>query len=211
MKIKDRVKPKLPPVEPGVYIAICVGVIDLGEQYSETFKRFSNNVKIVWELVGETVEVDGEQKPRQLSRDFTFSSSKKSKLRAFLSSWNGKQYDDDEFGELDLFEQLGKPAQLNVVLNDTKEYANVDGIMPLPRGMAAPATDTPLLRWDMDNWDDEVFSTLPDWVQEKIKKSTQYQEQHTPTDTIDFDEKTNEPSESAPPVPPKEDSGGCPF
>ena len=30
MKIKDRAKPKLPPVEPGVYIGICVGVIDLG-------------------------------------------------------------------------------------------------------------------------------------------------------------------------------------
>ena len=38
MKIKARAKPKLPPVEPGVYIATCVGVVDLGEQYSEKFR-----------------------------------------------------------------------------------------------------------------------------------------------------------------------------
>ena len=34
LKVKDRAKPKLPPVEPGVYMAVCVGVIDLVEQYS---------------------------------------------------------------------------------------------------------------------------------------------------------------------------------
>ena len=39
MKIKDRAKPKAPPVEAGVYIAVCIGVVDLGEQYSEKFKN----------------------------------------------------------------------------------------------------------------------------------------------------------------------------
>lgn len=189
MKIKDRAKPKLPPVEPGVYIGICVGVIDLGEQYSETFKKYSNDVKIVWELAGETVEVDGEQKPRQLSRDFAIATSKKSKLRAFLSSWNGRQYSDEEFSELELFDQLGKACQLNVVLSDTGEYANIDNLMPLPKGVPAPTTDTPFIRWDMADWDEQAFESLPEWVQEKIKKSTQYQKEHTPTDTVQFPEK----------------------
>lgn len=209
MKIKDRAKPKLPPVEPGVYMAVCVGVVDLGEQYSETFKKYSNDVKIIWELVGETVEVDGEQKPRQLSRDFTVATSKKSKLRAFLSSWNGKQYGDEEFGELDLFTQIWKACQLNVVLNDTGEYANVDNVIPLPKGMQAPTTNTPPIQWDMDQWDDEVFKTLPDWVQEKIKKSTQYQKDHTPTDQVDFKSSQEVPQAvQAAPVPV---SGGCPI
>ena len=48
MKIKDRAKPKLPPVEPGVYIATCVGVVDLGEQYSEKFKNYRNEVQDVY-------------------------------------------------------------------------------------------------------------------------------------------------------------------
>lgn len=150
LKIKDRAKPKLPPVEPGVYMAVCVGVIDLGEQYSEKFKKYSNEVQFVWELAGETVEVDGEQKPRQLSRTFTVASSKKSNLRGFLSGWNGVQYSDEQFQELDLFSQAGRACQLNVVLNDTGEYANVDSVIPLPKGI--PASKRRTLRWSFGTW-----------------------------------------------------------
>lgn len=185
MKIKDRAKPKAPPVEPGVYMAVCVGVIDLGEQYSEMFKNYSNKVLLVWELPGETIEIEGEQKPRQLSKEFTISSSKKGHLRGFIESWNGKSYTDDEFMEFDLFEQVGKPCQLNVVLNETKEYANVDNLMPIPRGFPAPTTSTELVRWDMEAWNDEVFGKIPEWIQEKIKKSTQFQKDHTPADTVE--------------------------
>lgn len=185
MKIKDRAKPKAPPVEPGVYMAVCVGVIDLGEQYSEKFKNYANKVKFVWELVGETIEVDGEQKPRQLSKEFTISASKKGNLRAFLASWNSKEYTDDEFAEFDLFDQIGKPCQLQVVLNETKEYSNVSNLMPLPKGVPAPATDTKPVLWDMDNWDDAVFQELPEWIQEQIKKSTQYQKEHAPETSVE--------------------------
>ena len=184
MKIKDRAKPKVPPVEPGVYMAVCVGVIDLGEQYSEQFKNYSNKCMIVWELPGETVEIDGEQKPRQLSKEFTISSSNKSNLRKFIESWNGKTYSDDDFLDLDIFDQIGKPCQLNVVLNSTGEYANVDNIMPIPRGFSAPTTDTPPVRWDIEQWDDKVFESLPEWIREKIKKSTQYQKNHAPETEI---------------------------
>jgi hypothetical protein len=185
MKIKDRAKPKVPPVEAGVYMAVCIGFIDLGEQYSEKFKNYSNKGMYVWELPGETIEVDGEIKPRQLSKEFAISGSSKSNLRKFIESWNVKSYSDEEFMEFDLFDQIGKPCQINVVLNETKEYANVDNLMPIPRGFPAPTTDTPLIRWDMENWDDEVFKTLPEWIQEKITKSTQYQKEHAPETPIE--------------------------
>ncbi len=184
MKIKDRAKPKVPPVEPGVYIAVCVGVIDLGEQYSEKFKNYQNKVKFVWELSGETVEIDGEMKPRQLSKEFTISANKKGSLRPFISSWNGKQYGDEEFGELDLFDQIGKPCQLQVVLNETGEYANVENLMPLPKGMTAPKPISEFITWDMEKWDDQIFEKLPEWTQEQIKKSTQYQKEHPPETEI---------------------------
>lgn len=185
MKIKDRAKPKTPPVEPGVYMAVCVGVVDLGEQYSEKFKNYSNKVKFVWALPGETIEVDGKQEERQLSKEFTISASKKGSLRGFLQSWNGRSYSDDEFQELDLFDQLGKACQLQVVLNDTGEYSNVENLMPIPKGMPAPAAKTAVFTWDMDAWDDTAFCALPQWVQEQIKKSTQYQKEHAPvTDVV---------------------------
>lgn len=185
MKIKDRAKPKTPPVEPGVYMAVCIGFIDLGEQYSEMFKSYSNKGMYVWELPGETIEIDGEQKPRQLSKEFTISASKKGNLRGFIESWNSKSYSDDEFMEFDLFEQIGKPCQLNVVLNESKEYSNVDNLMPIPKGFPVPTTDTKHIRWDMDNWNDEVFKELPEWIQDKIKKSAQYQKNHAPDTAIE--------------------------
>ena len=186
MKIKDRAKPKIPPVPPGVYFAVCVGVIDLGEQYNEKFKKYSNQVQIIWELSGQTVEVDGEQKPRQLSRVFTVATKQNSNLRKFLSSWNGIQYTDEQFAELELFDQIGRGCQLNVILNDTGEYANIDSIMQIPQGFDAPQTTTPPIKWDMDQWDDAVFETLPEWIQGKIKQSTQYQKEHPPAGSIDF-------------------------
>ena len=185
MKIKDRAKPKAPPVEPGVYMAVCIGFIDLGEQYSEMFKSHSNKGMYIWELPGETIEIDGEQKPRQLSKEFTISSSSKGNLRKFIESWNSKSYSDDEFLDFDLFDQIGKPCQINVVLNESKEYSNVDNIMPIPKGFPAPTTDTKQIRWDMEQWDDEVFKELPEWIQDKIKKSTQYQKDHAPNTVVE--------------------------
>lgn len=184
MKIKDRAKPKTPPVEPGVYMAVCVGVIDLGEQYSEKFKNYSNKVKIVWAIPSETIDVDGKTEERQLSKEFTFSLSKKGGLRTFLESWAGKGYTDEEFGELDIFTFLGKPCQLQVVLNDTKEYSNVANLMQLPKGMPAPTSQTPFISWDMEAWDDAAFEKLPEWTKEQIKKSTQYQKEHVPVTDV---------------------------
>ena len=159
--------------------------MDLGEQYSDVYKSYSNKVKFVWALPSETIEIDGKTEERQLSREFSIATKKNSKLRTFLSGWNSKNYSDEEFMELDLFEQVGKACQLNVVLNDTGEYANVESIMPIPKGFPAPVTNTALFTWDMDAWNDAVFEKLPAWTQEQIKKSTQYQKNHAPETTVE--------------------------
>lgn len=178
MKIKDRAKPALPPVPAGQYLAVCVGVYDLGEQYSEKFKNYSPKLMISFDIPSVTIEVDGKMEPRQLSREFTISGKNNSKLRAFISSWNGVQYSDESFGDFDPLTQIGKPAMINVLLNETGEYANIDTIMPLFPGLPAPVTSTAMKTWDMDHWDDKAFEELPAWVQEKIKKSSQYQKEH---------------------------------
>ena len=129
LKIKDRAKPAVPPVEPGVYMAACVGVIDLGEQYSEKYKNYSNKIMLTFELLGETVEIDGEQKPRQISKIFAFATGQRSGLRKFLQSWDGKQLSDEQAAEEDLSQRLGRTCQLQVVLNETKDKANIDNVM----------------------------------------------------------------------------------
>lgn len=205
MKIKDRAKPKTPPVEPGVYMAVCVGVVDLGEQYSEKFKNYSNKVKFVWALPGETIEIEGKAEERQLSREFSIATKKTCNLRTFLRSWNGIDYSDEDFLELDMFDQIGKACQLNVVLNDTGEYANVESVMPIPRGFPAPVSKTAFFTWDMDHWDDAAFEKLPAWTQEQIKKSTQYQKEHPSTESIEVKAQTEDVQASA------KKAGGAPF
>lgn len=144
----------------------------------------SEKLMITFDLPSVTIEVEGKQEPRQLSREFTISGKNNSKLRAFISSWNGVQYSDEAFGEFDPLTQIGKPAMINVLLNETGEYANIDSIMPLFPGLPVPTTSTKLQTWDMDTWDDNAFAELPGWVQEKIKKSSQYQKEHAPDTTV---------------------------
>lgn len=200
MKVKDRAKPKLPPVDPGVYIAVCVYSIDLGEQlceYKDKTKSYNNQVKLGFELIGESVEIDGKQEPRILGRTLNFARSKNGGLRKFVQSWLGKTFTDDEFNELDTNDLVGKAAQLSVVLNETGEYANIDTIMQLPKGVAAPTPVSPLIRYDMDPWDDAAFTALPDWAQEQIKKSSQYQKLHVPTNPVDVDTSGGQQAETA--------------
>lgn len=188
MKVKDRAKPKIPPVEPGVYIAVCVYSIDLGEQlceYKDKSKSYNNQVQLGFELIGETVEIDGKQEPRTLSRTLNFARSKNSSLRKFVQSWLGKTFSDETFDEFDTNDLVGMPAQLSVILNESGDYSNIDTIMQLPKGMPAPQAVQPLIRFDIEPWDDAAFEQLPDWAKEKVKKSTQYQKLHVPTDSVD--------------------------
>lgn len=195
MKVKSKAKPKLPQMDPGVYMAVCIGVIDLGEQYSEAFKNYSNKALFIFEFPTELIEVDGEQKPRWISREFTVSQSKKSKLLEFIGSWNGKQYTSESFGEVELFDQIGKPCQLQLVTSENGEYTNIATVMQLPKGFKVDRTETDTYAFDMDEWDDGVFDTLPSWVQEKIKKSTQYQKDHAPTDEVDIPKEETDDSQ----------------
>ena len=201
MKVKARAKPKLPQMEPGVYMAVCIGVVDLGEQYSEKFKNYSNRVLFIFEFPGERVEVDGEDKPRWMSREFTISQSKKSKLFEFVGSWNGVQYTAESFGEV----------ELQLVTSESGEYTNIAAVMQLPKGVKVERKETDTYAFDTEEWDDGVFESLPDWIRERIMKSTQYQNSHAPTDTVDFPEE-DEQEEMEPesqPEPTKRE--GVPF
>ena len=171
MKIKDRAKPALPPVAPGTYFAVCVYSIDLGEQAGKDRNGqtyYSNKVRLGFELVGETVEIDGKTEPRILGRTFPVSRAKNSGLRKFVESWRGKVFSDDEFGDFDTNNLVGVPAQIGVILNDTGEYANINTVMQLPKGFAAPKATAPLIRYDMEPWSDAAFNALPEWAQEQI-------------------------------------------
>lgn len=208
MKLANKVKPSVPQLEPGTYFGLCVGLYGIGEQEQgyNGKTRYVEQILMTFEIPAETVEVDGEQKPRHLSKTFTASTSEKGNLRKFLKSWRGKDFaDDKEMAAFDLTKILGRSAMLNVVMSE-KGYSNIDSIMPLPKGMADPDTSTPLMTFDVDEWDDDKFGSIPEWVQEKIKNSTQYKKMHAPTTEIDFPETDASPAQED-----DDDKDGVPF
>ena len=186
MKIKDRVKPKTPPVPAGTYRGTLVHVIDIGEQLVKGKKGdyYQNQVVFTFELVGKTMEIDGEKKPIDLSRTFGFARGANSAFRKFVQDWTGKKMTDDEWDDFEPVSLLSKEAMLSVVHNDTGEYANISAAMQPFDGDIYPEPTLPLLYFDMDEWDDSAFEKLPKWAQERIKKSTQYKD-HVPDTTIE--------------------------
>ena len=187
MKIKTGVKPSLPPVPGGTYLAVCVYSIAIGEQlceFKDKGKSYNNQVMLGFELQGITVEIDGKQEPRTLGRTFNIAKSKNADLRKFVGAWEAKEYTDEEFLELDTNDLVGKPAMLNVVLNESGEYSNIESIMQIPMGFPVPQPTLPLIRFDMEPWDQAAFEKLPEWAQDRIKKSTEWQKEHAPTDAI---------------------------
>lgn len=181
-------RPAIPPMEAGSYVGICVGSYYIGEQETkfQGNTRYARQVLVTFEFPSETIEMDGEQKPRQMSKTFTASVSKKSSLRRLACIMLGKSYTDEEFRLFDTDSLLGRSALIQIALNNTKEYANIAGFMSLPKGMPKPTTSSKLMCFSVDEWDDKAFEALPKWVQERIKKSTEYQSAHAPETAVDF-------------------------
>ena len=189
MKIRDNVKPSLPPIPGGTYLGICVYSIAIGEQlceYEGKSKNYYNQVMLGFEICGKSIEIDGKQEPRVLSKTFNSTKGKKSGLRKFLGAWEAKELSDDEYLDKDTNDYVGRPAFLTIVLNETGEYSNIDSIAPLPEGLpiSVPQPLSTLIRFDMEPWDQKAFEALPEWAQEKIKKSTQYQKEHAPVTNV---------------------------
>ena len=187
MKIKSGVKPSLPPVPGGTYLAVCVYSIAIGEQlceFKDKGKSYNNQVMLGFELSGVEIEIDGKKEARTLGRTFNIAKSKNSALRKFVGAWQAREFTDEEFLELDTNDLVGKTAMLNVVLNESGEYANIEGVFQIPAGFPQPVPTLPLIRFDMEPWDQAAFEALPEWAQDRVKKSTEWQKEHAPKDAI---------------------------
>ena len=187
MKLKDKVRPAIPPMEGGVYMAVCVTVADLGDQYSEKFKNTHRKVVFSFDIPSETVEVDGETRLRQLSKRCTFSVSKRGTLNKMLNAWLNANMSEQDLAELDLFDFAGKACQIRVTVSEDGAHNNVEDVMALPKGMPAPMTDTPIITYDIDEdgFSGEKWEALPGWMRDTIEKSEQYQ-QNPPDKPLDM-------------------------
>jgi hypothetical protein len=128
------------PIEAGLHLSVCYGVIDLGTHYNPTWDKRQRKVLIMWELpdVRIDVEKDGQtvNLPRVLSNQYTLSLHEKSELYKHLISWRGKPFTPQELDGFNLFNIVGAPCQIQVmpVERSGKTYTNITSIVSAPKG-----------------------------------------------------------------------------
>lgn len=168
---------KIPPCPAGSHIARCYAVIDLGQQ-NESFKgkaKVMHKLRLFFELPLKTYVFKDEKgpEPYTLSKEFTLSMGEKSNLRFFVESWRGKPLTDVHAAKYDTDKLLGQAGVINVihVPKGDKVYANIKSIMPLMDGMKCPDPINPFVSYQISMGKNDLFLSLPEWVQEEIKKS----------------------------------------
>ena len=172
-------KERTPLLDPGVYPAVCSMVIDLGVQYNATYNKSAPQVRLVWEIAGEIVKIDGKDLPRQIFKDFTVSFDDRSNLRKMLQSWRGRPFTPEELQRFDLPNLLGACCLLQLIHKTSERgnaYAAVENIMALPKGTAKPKASRTVI-FDLDDKDTYgVFETLPRYTQELIEKAEGFEQ-----------------------------------
>jgi hypothetical protein len=122
--------------------------------------------------VVEWTDSDGQKHsgPAVVGKQYTLSLNEKANLRADLEAWRGRTFTDQELAGFDVKQVLGKSCQLGIVhnANNGKTYANVKAVMGLPKGAPKPVASGPLIHYDIDNHNQEIFDKLPGWLQTAI-------------------------------------------
>ena len=186
------------PIPQGTYLAVCYMLVDLGMQYSEAFKKSSRKVLIGWEVPEETITIDGEERPRNITKQYTASLNESASLRQDLAAWRGRDFTPEELEAFDLRNIVGTSCMINVVhkvKKDGKTFANIQSIMALPKGMPKGELDQKPVIFDLDTAEVEQVDGLPGWIADMIKKSSTYQEKLV----------------QAPEITETEDDGDIPF
>ena len=100
--------------------------------------------------------------------------------------------DEKEEG-FDASKLLGKAAMIavNVTESDGGTYNNITSVIGLPKGTQAPKAESELTLFDWDNFSEDKFKALPEWLQEKIKRSTEYQQYYAIDEKLDIPEEGN--------------------
>ena len=162
----------------GTYPAVCFLLVDLGMQQNKNFDTRSRKVQLGWLIPSETyVNKEGETVPRAMYAEYTNSLGKKSKLRPLLASWRGRDFTADELQAFDLRNIVGAPCLMNIIhtaSKDGKSYANIAGIMRLPKGMPPVTLDSDPIIFDLDEDPLDQLELVPEWIANKVKQSETY-------------------------------------
>lgn len=170
------------PIESGSYPARVWQMIQLGT-IAGYQGQMQNKVRIGFELPTEMMVFDekkGEQ-PRVISQDYTLSFNEKANLRKVIEACDPNAFKLDEEGfmeEFDVETLVGKECQITIAQKPKKDgkgnFAYIDNCTRLIKGMKCPSAINEPQVLSYDNWKQELFDVLPDFLKEKIQSSDEY-------------------------------------
>lgn len=159
----------------GTHLARCYYIVDQGMQVGQWKgkEKISHKIRIGWELPAELMS-DG--RPFAIFEQFTGSLAETAGLYKMYKSWFGVA---PEIATFTPKVMLGKPAMVSIIHEekpDGKVYANLSGVMPVPKGMPVPEPINEPVFFDFDVPDKSVFDKLHQKTQEILRKAQDWAE-----------------------------------
>lgn len=173
-------KTKREIVPSGTHVARCYSMIHIGtvEWEYQGEKKFSNKVRLSFELPNEMRTYGDLEMPMSIDKEYTLSMHEKANLRKDLEMWRGKSFTTQELGNFDVTDLLGASCNLTVIHKTTKagnEYATIGGLSAITKGTKMPAQFNLSFIFNYhDNFDTKWLDEQPDWIQEQIKSTEEY-------------------------------------
>lgn len=175
------------PIDPGSYPGRLVQVIDLGlqpQKFENEEKPPKNEIMTTYELADEFMKDeegnDIEDKPRWVSETFTLNSlnSDRAKSTARYYALDPEAKYDGDWSQL-----LETPASITIInkagsgKNKGKVYNNIATVSAMrPKDASRmPELKNPAKFFDMDNPDVDLFLSLPDFIQAKIRSGLEFE------------------------------------
>lgn len=183
-KIKAKVGGNFVLCPPGNKLANCFAMVMVGT-VMESFKGATpvptEKLFIGFEMTNDRHVFDEEKGPEPfiIWVEYLLSLHKKANLRKMVESWAGQSYSDKEMEEFELNELIGSPCMANVIADTNQkgeERRKIANITAIPAGVTPPAMYYPPLLFTYSNpFNHEAFNRIPEWIQNKMKTSKEYQ------------------------------------
>ena len=175
------------PVPPGMHLARCFRIVDLGTQTTvwQGKEKHLPKVLIQFEIHSEDSEgrplLTAAGEPLSISKRYTNLLSDKSTLTADLESWRGAALTKAERDGFDLERLLGVWAMVNVTESqgqDGNTYTNIETINPVPaqiKKSGLPEAHNETLLYSIQDSTPADFAKLSENLQKTIQKSPEWQ------------------------------------
>ena len=199
MALNVSAKSTFTPAPAGNHPARCYRAVDLGTQESNYQGQLNSSRKVMlsFELPTELHQFSEEKgmEPFTVNKEFTASLGKKANLRAFLESWRGRPFTEEELAKFDLSKLIGQTCLLNVI-HKTSAAGNVRAEIVsatrMPKGMDCPAPFNQPVEFSLDpeSYNSGDFDGLPEWIRNKIATSPEFKAidgDHAPASTGEDD------------------------